>query len=100
MLQIQGGTTFIGQEEEIFLKQEHSLWTPSGKESKLSGKHTWPFEFTLPTEVDVKDGELGKKSTYRLPPSFTERASPAYIDFKIIITVKRGFLRVNQTSVS
>ena len=98
-IQIQGGTTFVGQEEEIFLKQEKTLWTPSGKESKLGGKHVWPFEFSLPSVVNVKDGEPVKKSNFRLPPSFTERASPAYIDYKIIITVKRGFLRVNQASV-
>ena len=33
---------------------------------------------------------------YRLPPNFTERASPAYIDYKLIVTVQRGMLRVNQ----
>jgi hypothetical protein len=97
--QIQGGTTFVGQEEEIFLKEEQILWTPSVTESKLRGKYSWPFSFTLPEEVSVKDGQLGKKGTFRLPPNFTERASPAYIDYKIIVTIRRGFLKVNQTLV-
>ncbi|KAF9477992.1 hypothetical protein BDN70DRAFT_809665 [Pholiota conissans] len=94
---IQGGTTFVGQEEEIFLKEEQVLWTPSATETKLRGKHSWPFSFSLPADVSVKDGELGKKGTFRLPPSFSERASPAYINYKIIVTIRRGFLKVNQT---
>jgi len=40
---------------------------------------------------EKKDGMM-----YRLPPNFTERASPAYIDYKLIVTVQRGMLRVNQ----
>ncbi|KIM40543.1 hypothetical protein M413DRAFT_445985 [Hebeloma cylindrosporum] len=96
---IQGGTTFVGQEEEVFLMEEQTLWTPSGKESKLSGNHSWSFKFVLPKEVTVKESET-KKESFRLPPSWTERASPAYIDYKIIVTLKRGFMRVNQTVVT
>ncbi|KAH9481699.1 hypothetical protein JR316_0006226 [Psilocybe cubensis] len=89
---IQGGTTFVGQEEEIFLKEEKSLWTGS----KLKpGKQSWPFKFVLPKEVTIKDA-----GTFRIPPHYTERASPAYIDYKLIVTVKRGFLKVNQTLVT
>jgi hypothetical protein len=40
---------------------------------------------------EKKDGMM-----YRLPPNFTERASAAYIDYKLIVTVQRGMLRVNQ----
>jgi len=88
----------VGQEEEVFLTEEQTLWVPSGKESKLSGKHSWPFKFVLPKEVTVKESET-KKGSFHLPPSWTERASPAYIDYKIIVTLKRGFMRVNQTYV-
>jgi hypothetical protein len=88
----------VGQEEDVFLMEEQTLWVPSGKESKLSGKHSWPFKFVLPKEVTVKESET-KKGSFRLPPSWTERASPAYIDYKIIVTLKRGFMRVNQTYV-
>ncbi|KAF8968053.1 hypothetical protein BDZ97DRAFT_1655513 [Flammula alnicola] len=95
---LQGSTTFVGQEEEVFLKEEIPLWMPSGKEGKLSGKLSWPFKLVLPPEVDVKDGEA--KGRFRIPPNFTERASPSYIDYKLIVTVKRGFLRVNQTLVT
>ena len=91
--QIRAGTTFVGQDEEPFLKEEQVLWTGS----KLVGKHSWPFSFQLPKEVSVKDGD--KPGTFRLPPNYTERASPAYIDYRLVVTVKRGFLKVNQTCV-
>jgi len=35
--------------------------------------------------------------TYPLPPSFSERASPAYVDYKLVVTVRRGAFKVNQT---
>jgi len=95
-VQIWGGSTFVGQEEDVFLKEEQTLW----EGSKLSGKQSWPFTFTLPREVTIKEPDTKKESAYRIPPHFTERASPAYIDYRIVITVKRGFLKVNQTYVS
>ncbi|KAF8150703.1 hypothetical protein B0H34DRAFT_665697 [Crassisporium funariophilum] len=93
---IQGGTTFVGQEEEIFLKEQQVLWTPSAQNgSKLTGKQSWPFSFVLPAQVLVKEID-GKQGMFRLPPNFTERASAAYIDYKMIVTVQRGMLKVNQ----
>lgn len=88
----------MGQDEEVFLMEEQILWMPFGKESKLSGKQSWPFKFVLPKEVTVKESE-SKRGSFRLPPSWTERASPVYIDYKIIVTLKRGFMRINQTYV-
>jgi len=90
-ISIKAGTTFVGQDEDLFLKEEQTLWTGS----KLIGKYSWPFTFTLPKEVPVKDTD--KTGTFRLPPNYTERASPAYIDYRLIVTVRRGFLKVNQT---
>lgn len=94
--QVQAGTTFVGQEEDVFLKQENSLWTPSGSDGKLSGKRSWPFEFILPKEVMVNHPGTNKTSAFRLPPHFSERASAAYIYYRIVVTIKRGFLKVNQ----
>ena len=94
--QIQGGTTFVGQDENIFLKDTQTLWTPTAESgSKLKGKHSWPFKFVLKREVPIKE-EKKVGMMYRLPPNFTERASPAYIDYKLIVTVQRGMLKVNQ----
>lgn len=95
--QIQGGTTFVGQDENIFLKETQTLWTPTAESgSKLpKGKHSWPFKFVLKREVPMKE-EKKDGTMYRLPPNFTERASPAYIDYKLIVTVQRGMLKVNQ----
>ncbi|KDR78973.1 hypothetical protein GALMADRAFT_64064 [Galerina marginata CBS 339.88] len=93
-ISILAGTTFVGQEEDVFLKKEESLWTGS----KLNGKYSWPFTFKLPKDVLLKEDT--RSETFPLPPHFTERASPAYIDYRLVVTVKRGFLKVNQTLVT
>jgi hypothetical protein len=56
----------------------------------------WPFSLKLPSETILAETLKGEKKPYPLPPTFTERASPAYIDYKLIVTVKKGALRVNQ----
>ncbi|KAF9234229.1 hypothetical protein BU15DRAFT_90063 [Melanogaster broomeanus] len=101
-IKVTAGTTFVGQDEQIFLKLEKELWTPSmplpdgSTVSKFGkGKYTWPFSLTLPTEVEVQDQKIKKK--FPLPPTFSEKASAGYLDYKLIATVKRGALRVNQT---
>jgi hypothetical protein len=97
-------TTVIGQEGQNFLVIEKELWTPAmalpdgSMVSKLEkGHYTWPFEIALPNETEVPDRK--EKKIYPLPPSFTERASPAYINYKITVTMKRSALRVNQKCV-
>lgn len=97
-------TTLIGQEGQDFLVIEKVLWTPAmalpngSIVSKLDkGHYTWPFEIALPNETEVLDRK--EKKRFPLPPSFTERASPAYINYKITAIIKRGALRVNQTYV-
>jgi hypothetical protein len=80
---------------------EKELWTPSmplpdgSKVSKFGkGKYLWPFSLALPTEVQVQDQKVIKK--FPLPATFSERASAGYLDYKLIVTVKRGTFRVNQ----
>lgn len=93
----------MGQEETKFLEMKETLWTPTAEggktSSKLHGRHSWPFEFTLPREVAVAAVIGQEKKMYRLPPNFSERASPAYLDYRLIVTVKRGTFKVNQTCV-
>jgi len=89
VVQIQARTTFVGQDEINFLKETQTLWTPTAESgSKLREKHSWPFKFVLKREIPIKD-EKKDEMMYRLPPNFTERASPAYIDYKLILTVHR-----------
>lgn len=52
---------------------------------------------SLPKETTVTVSKKEQPKTYPLPSTFSERASPAYIDYKIIVTVKRGFLKVANT---
>lgn len=83
----------MGQEGLPFLDLTTVLWSGS----KLGGQQNWPFSITLPKETSVAETPKGTPSNYPLPPSFSERASPAYLDYKLIVTIKRGALRVNQT---
>lgn len=98
-------TTLIGQEGQNFLVIEKELWTPAmalpdgSMVPKLEkGQYTWLFEIALPNEIEVLDRK--EKKIFSLPPSFTERASPAYINYKITVTIKRPALRVNQNLTS
>ncbi|OJA08720.1 hypothetical protein AZE42_07084 [Rhizopogon vesiculosus] len=98
---VTAGTTLVGQEEQQFLVIEKELWSPAtalgtSKVSKLEkGHYVWPFELTLPEEAEVLDRKGNK--TFPLPPSFTERASPAYINYRITVFVRRGALGANQS---
>ncbi|KAH7930681.1 hypothetical protein BV22DRAFT_1000220 [Leucogyrophana mollusca] len=92
----------VGREEEIFLKIEQDLWNPSmnlpdgTNVSRLgSGRYSWPFSIRLPRETQVSG--KGEKRMHPLPPTYTGRASPAYIDYRLVLTVKRGAMRPNET---
>ncbi|KAJ8494400.1 hypothetical protein ONZ45_g13244 [Pleurotus djamor] len=97
------GTTAVGQEEARFLDIEKQLWpTPTldttkrtGSNKIAKGHQSWPFTIALPKTVPVTESN-GKSGVYPLPPSFSERASPVYIDYRVRVTVKRGILRVDQ----
>ncbi|KAG1887367.1 hypothetical protein F4604DRAFT_1917184 [Suillus subluteus] len=95
-------TASTGQVGQGFLVIEKELWNPlmalpdGSVVPKLEkGHYTWPFKIALPNETEVLDRK--EKKRFPLPPSFTERASPAYINYRITVIIKRGALRVNQT---
>ena len=106
------GVTAVGQEELTFLTISKDL--ADSKSGKLKGKQSWNFALTVPGETAVGEKPKAKAETYRLPPTFSgrmiflcrrlvvdlliiERASPAYIDYKLVVTVRRGAFKVNQT---
>jgi hypothetical protein len=77
------------------LNVEHELWSGASG-GKLKGKMSWPFIIAIPTTVEAAIEEKGPKTSHPTPPTYTERASPAYIDYKLTVTVKRGMFKVNQ----
>ena len=98
------GTVLTGQEEHKFLAIEKELWSPptalpdGSKVSKLEkGRYVWSFEFTLPKTTEVIYQK--EKKIFPLPPSFTERASPAYVNYRITVVVRRGALGMNSSCV-
>jgi len=98
-LTLEGETLRVGEEPLVFYKDTRPLWTPDANETKasnLSGSVVWPFSMSLPREVHVASTSKGIPNAIKAPPSFTDRASPAYIDYRLIVTFRRGALRVNQ----
>ena len=95
--QLTAGTTFVGWEEETFLSIEVPIWSPSTVEEKLLGEHTWPFTILPPEEVNIVADRDGTRGAFTLPPSFTEKGGVAYLDYKLTVTVRRGFMRANKT---
>ncbi|KAL1949605.1 hypothetical protein VTO73DRAFT_8486 [Trametes versicolor] len=99
LISITAGVTAVGQEEIKFLDVSSDLWDAKSAPSKLKGKQSWPFTLTLPAECSILERSKGKQPEqfYPLPPTFSERASPAYIDYKLVVTVRKSAFRVNQT---
>jgi len=90
----------VGQEEEVFLDKTEQVWTPaSASEGKVVGQHTYPFSIPIPRDTTIAPTPKAAPKRFSLPPTFTERASPAYIDYKVYVTVRRGRLRVNNRCV-
>jgi hypothetical protein len=105
-LGVNAGTTSVGQEEELFLDINQDIWNPAlghptnekaESPSKLQGRYSWPFTIYLPAMITVKTHKTS--GLFNLPPNFSEKASPAYIDYKLSVTIRRPALRVNQTCV-
>ena len=90
----------MGQEEELFLDVTEPVWTPASlSEGKIVGQHTFPFSITIPDDVKVAPAPKATPKSFPLPPTFSERASPAYIDYRLLVTVRRSRLRVNKQCV-
>ena len=90
----------MGQEEELFLDKTEPVWTPaSPREAKLVGVHTHAFTIAIPRDALVAPMPKATPKRFPLPPTFSERASPTYIDYNLYVTVRRGALRVNNKCV-
>ena len=84
----------------MFLDITKPVWTPaSASESAVVGQHTFPFSITLPRDATLAPVPQAAPKSFLLPPTFSERASPAYIDYRLFVTVCRGRLRVDKQCV-
>ena len=91
----------MGEEEEVFLDITEPVWTPASEsEGRLVGQHRFPFSITLPRDATIAPVPQAAPKSFMLPPTFSERASPAYIDYRLFVTVRRGRLRVDKQCVS
>ena len=90
----------MGQEEELFLDVTESVWAPAlPSEGKVVGQHTFPFSIIMPRDVMIAPVPKAEPKSFPLPPTFSERASPAYIDYRLCLTVRRGRLRAKKQYV-
>jgi hypothetical protein len=64
---------------------------PSGK---LSGKHSHPFSFVFPKDVTIHEPD--GPTVHPLPPKFHEKGI-LYIDYKVVVTVRRGKFSVDNS---
>ena len=91
---IRAETTVLGQEEECFLDKIEPVWAPaSACEGKVVGQHTYPFSITIPCDAMVAPGPKASSKRFSLPPTCSERASPAYIGLQkknCSVTVRHG----------
>ncbi|EPT01663.1 hypothetical protein FOMPIDRAFT_1085269, partial [Fomitopsis schrenkii] len=96
---VSASVTAVGQEEKIILRVLQVLW--SDKEPLVGKPTDWrifPFAIALPAVVSHADKDVtASPASFPLPPSFSEKGSPAYIDYKLIATVRRrGLFKSNR----
>ena len=90
----------MGQDEIIFLDVTQTLWDVNSTAGvKPKGKNSYSFTLSLPGDASIAEKPSAPRLQYRLPPSFSERASNSYIDYKVVVTIRRSMLKVNKTSV-
>jgi len=87
-----GEITHLTQEPTPFIQLSRSLIKqPTGK---LSGKHIYPYSFVLPDDVTIDEPNWAM--VYPLPPKYHEKGI-LYIDYKIVVTVRRGMFAVDSS---
>ncbi|CCL99286.1 uncharacterized protein FIBRA_01302 [Fibroporia radiculosa] len=93
------GVTAVGQEDVRFLEISRDVWNAktTPPPAKAAGRQLWQFSLALPSEISMPGQRKTLSTMYKLPPSFSERASPVYIDYRVVATVHRGLFKSNQT---
>ncbi|KAF8507418.1 hypothetical protein JB92DRAFT_3145352 [Gautieria morchelliformis] len=106
---VRGESFAVGQEPLLFLTKKINLWSTSMGDPgtgnagigspKLKGDYVWPFSLALPGTVATSAVEKEPLSVYQLPPIFerTSRFSSCYIQYKVMATIHRGRLRIDQS---
>lgn len=62
-------------------------------QTRLVGKHAWPYSFKLPKGVSILDGgAYDDRISYRLPSSFEDTLSKVSVDYYLQVHIKTGFL--------
>lgn len=60
---------------------------------KLEGKYSWPFSITLPSSVTFTEKQMKEfqvSGEERLPPSLKATGGFSFIDYQVVVEVKRS----------
>ncbi|KAI9439828.1 hypothetical protein H4582DRAFT_1551445 [Lactarius indigo] len=93
-IMIKGESTHLTQESSTFLEVSQTLASPL---KKLSGQVSYPFKFVLPEDVTIYESNWAM--VYPVPPRFHEKGI-IYIDYKVVVTVRRGRFSGDNSLVS
>ncbi|KAI0034729.1 hypothetical protein K488DRAFT_44744 [Vararia minispora EC-137] len=95
-----GSVQWTGLDEEFFLQQVVNLWSPphgAATGDLAAGAHKFAIDFLIPTEISSSQSSVENP---RLPPSFTERASPVYVNYQLSISMRRAGLSPNRKLIT
>ncbi|VDB85711.1 unnamed protein product [Peniophora sp. CBMAI 1063] len=97
---LRGSITETGQDEEFFLEKVVDLWKPpDGASSGVikKGHHSILISVPIPSHgTNPRD----RQQSFVLPPTFSERASPAYISYQVSVSLKKGGFTPNRKLAS
>ncbi|KZP00340.1 hypothetical protein CALVIDRAFT_595171 [Calocera viscosa TUFC12733] len=97
---LEGFTRTAGSEQKTFLSLPTLVYppcpAPDSPTSKVpAGTHTWHFRFPLPPTVTIpyEGGEV----IAPLPPTYSTKGFPAFLEYHLSVVLHRGALRVDTT---
>jgi hypothetical protein len=96
-----------------FLRAEQALWTAPAPAKKpgmfgrllardgapLVGEHSFPFSLALPETVSMTGAGTKQARACALPSSFEEKGARGSVAYRLVVTVRRGALGSQSTSV-
>ncbi|KAG8771334.1 hypothetical protein FRC12_003671 [Ceratobasidium sp. 428] len=88
---LSGERTVVGQDKSpSFLDLRTELWNANTNQSP----GPWSFELALPQDIHIKEHGTSRE-VFGLPPSFSVKAVPSFLEYRITVEVRRGRFRLN-----
>ncbi|QRV99579.1 hypothetical protein RhiJN_27598 [Ceratobasidium sp. AG-Ba] len=85
-----GERTVVGQDKPKFPRLAKRIWNANEKQPHTPLK----FELALPQIAHVVEYGASRED-YDLPPSFSVKAVPSFLEYRLVVGIKRGRFRLN-----